>query len=96
MSKELVLKQIGAKIRELRVGKSISLVEFSDRLNIEYNNLIRIEKGRTNLTIGTLLKICRALRVNLSEVVNVEAGNFVHSKEEEENSFAPNERASPK
>lgn len=83
MSKELVLKQIGAKIRALRSGKNLSLVEFSDMLNIEYNNLIRIEKGRTNLTVGTLLKICRALRVNLPDVVSVEAGCFVQGEEED-------------
>jgi DNA-binding Xre family transcriptional regulator len=52
-------------------------------LNIEYNNLIRIEKGRTNLTVGTLLKICRALRVNLPDVVSVEAGCFVQGEEED-------------
>jgi DNA-binding Xre family transcriptional regulator len=31
----------------------------------------RIEKGKTNLTIGTLLKICEALNVKLSDIVNV-------------------------
>jgi transcriptional regulator with XRE-family HTH domain len=81
MCKEIVLKQIGVKIRRLRSDKNLSLVDFSDKLDIEYNNLIRIEKGRTNLTIGTLLKICRALHVNLSDVVNVEAGCFAQSEE---------------
>lgn len=53
-------------------------------LDIEYNNLIRIEKGRTNLTVGTLLKICKALRVNLSDVASVEAGCFAQGEEEED------------
>jgi transcriptional regulator with XRE-family HTH domain len=75
MDKEVVLKQIGLKIRELRKDKNLSLLEFSDKLDIEYNNLIRIEKGRTNMTIGTLLKISEVLEVNLSELVNVEAGS---------------------
>jgi transcriptional regulator with XRE-family HTH domain len=72
MNKEFVLKRIGLKIRELRKGKKISLLEFSDKLEIEYNNLIRIEKGRTNMTIGTLLKISEILEVSLSELVNIE------------------------
>ncbi|MDR0582596.1 MAG: helix-turn-helix domain-containing protein [Prevotellaceae bacterium] len=80
MSKELVLKEIGLKIREMRNVKNFSLVEFSDKLDIEYNNLIRIEKGRTNLTIGTLLKICQALDVNLPTLVDVEAGHFAKGK----------------
>ncbi|MDR3350248.1 MAG: helix-turn-helix domain-containing protein [Prevotellaceae bacterium] len=80
MNKEFVLKEIGLKIRKIRNEKNLSLVEFSDKLDIEYNNLIRIEKGRTNLTIGTLLKICEALDVNLTTIVDVEAGYFIKDK----------------
>ncbi|MDR2292174.1 MAG: helix-turn-helix domain-containing protein [Prevotellaceae bacterium] len=72
MDKETALIKIGLKIRELRQEKKMSITELSDRLEIEYNNLIRIEKGRTNFTIGTLLKVCRALDVNLVDIVNVE------------------------
>ena len=48
------------------------LQELSDKLDIEYNNLIRIEKGRTNFTIGTLLKIGKILNVKLVDIVDVE------------------------
>jgi transcriptional regulator with XRE-family HTH domain len=72
MDKDEVLNKIGLKIRELREEKKLSIQELSDELNIEYNNLIRIEKGRTNLTIGTLLKICLALNVKLIDIVNIE------------------------
>ena len=41
-------------------------------LDIEYNNLIRIEKGRTNPTIITLYKIGQALNVKLPEIVDVD------------------------
>lgn len=64
--------KIGLKIRELRNEQNLSIMELSDKLEIEYNNLIRIEKGRTNLTIGTLLKVCKALKVKLVDIVNVE------------------------
>ena len=72
MSKEELFKQIGLKIRELRERKNFSLQEFSDKIDIEYSNLIRIEKGRTNPTLGTLYKICQALNVKLIDIVNVE------------------------
>ncbi|MDR2125866.1 MAG: helix-turn-helix transcriptional regulator [Prevotellaceae bacterium] len=72
MNKEVILVKIGLKIREFRKEKNLSIMEFSDKLEIEYNNLIRIEKGRTNFTIGTLLKICKALDVKLVDIVNVE------------------------
>jgi transcriptional regulator with XRE-family HTH domain len=72
MDKEDLYRRIGLKIRELRMKKKLSLQEFSDKLDIEYNNLIRIEKGRTNPTIGTLFKICRILDVKLVDIVDVE------------------------
>ncbi|MDR1347534.1 MAG: helix-turn-helix domain-containing protein [Prevotellaceae bacterium] len=72
MDRETILMKIGLKIRELRNEQNLSIMELSDKLEIEYNNLIRIEKGRTNLTIGTLLKVCKALKVKLVDIVNVE------------------------
>jgi transcriptional regulator with XRE-family HTH domain len=73
MNKEFVLRAIGLKIRKLRNVKNLSLIEFSERLDVEYNNLIRIEKGRANMTINTLLKISNALGVDLSDLVNIDA-----------------------
>ncbi|MDR1552279.1 MAG: helix-turn-helix domain-containing protein [Prevotellaceae bacterium] len=72
MNKEAILIKIGLKIRELRKEKNLSITELSDKLEIEYNNLIRIEKGRTNFTVSTLLKICKALDVKLVDIVNVD------------------------
>lgn len=72
MGKEEVIKRIGLKIRELRECQGLSIMDLSDKLDIEYNNLIRIEKGRTNPTIVTLLKICEGLSVRLVDIVDVE------------------------
>jgi len=72
MDKENIYIKVGLKIRELRICKNLSIQEFSDKLDIEYNNLIRIEKGRTNPTLGTLYKICQILNVKLKEIVDVE------------------------
>ena len=72
MKKEDLLKNIGLKIRVVRLSQNISLQEFADIIDIEYNNLIRIEKGRTNPTITTLFKIPQALNVRLLELVDIE------------------------
>ena len=72
MKKEELFKGIGLKIREIRVCQNLSLQELADKLDIEYNNLIRIEKGRTNPTIGTLYGICQVLCVKLVDIVDVE------------------------
>jgi len=72
MGKEILLKRIGLKIRDLRKEQNLSIQELSDKLDIEYNNLIRIEKGRTNPTIATLYKISQTLHVKLTDIVDVE------------------------
>lgn len=72
IEKEELLAKIGLKIRELREAKNLSLQNLSDLCDFEKPNLIRIEKGRTNPTIGTLLKISRALEVDLVDIINVE------------------------
>jgi len=51
--------------------KPISQQDLAALCNFEKSNMNRIEAGRTNLTIGTLLKICEALEVKLADVVDV-------------------------
>jgi len=72
MKKEELFIKIGLKIREFRENQNLSLQEFADKIDIEYNNLIRIEKGRTNPTIGTLYKICQELNIKLIDILDVE------------------------
>ena len=69
--KELNIK-IGLKIRELRIEKNLSIQKFSDKLDVEYSNLIRIEKGRTNPTISTLYNIAQILDAKLTDTVDIE------------------------
>ncbi|MEG1388636.1 MAG: helix-turn-helix transcriptional regulator [Algoriella sp.] len=70
MDKEEVFKIVGGKIREERLRQNITITEFADRLDIEYNNLIRIEKGRTNPTLGTLYNICKNLKIPLKQIMD--------------------------
>lgn len=72
MDKEILKRKVGLKIRSIREGKNLSIMDLADMLDIEYNNLIRIEKGRTNPTIITLYKIGQALNVKLPEIVDVD------------------------
>lgn len=72
MDKEILKRNIGLRIRSIREDKNLSIMDLADMLDIEYNNLIRIEKGRTNPTIITLYKIGQALNVKLPEIVDVD------------------------
>jgi transcriptional regulator with XRE-family HTH domain len=72
MNNSELFSKIGFKIRYIRENKGIKLIELSDIVNIEYQNLIRIEKGRTNVTIATLYKLSTGLKTKLTELVDIE------------------------
>lgn len=72
MNSDQILKNIGARIREIREDNGISQQDLASVCNFEKANMSRIEAGRTNFTISTLFKISQALNVSLSELVDVE------------------------
>ncbi len=72
MEKDEALKKIGLKIKQLRDERKISQQDLGAVCNFEKSSMSRIESGRTNLTVGTLLKIGSALNVKLVDIVDVE------------------------
>lgn len=69
LDKEVSLKEIGLKIKALRKERNLTLMDFSVLSSIDYSNIARLEGGRTNLTIGTLVRIANALNVSLRELM---------------------------
>lgn len=62
------IKQIGFNIKRIRQSKKLTQLDLAAFLNIEDSALRRIENGRTNPTIKTLLKISKALNVNINDL----------------------------
>ena len=71
MNSEQILKKIGARIKEIRELKNISQQDLAASCNFEKANMSRIEAGRTNFTISTLLKISSALNTTIADLVDV-------------------------
>lgn len=74
MEKSELLKIVGKKIQEIRVGKGLSQVDLVGLIegNIDTTNISRIESGRTNPTLYNLYRISQALDVPLANLVNLE------------------------
>jgi transcriptional regulator with XRE-family HTH domain len=72
MNKNQILIYIGLKIKKLREERNIPQQDLAAACNFEKSNMSRIEAGRSNLTIGTLIKICEALNVKLIDIMDVE------------------------
>lgn len=58
---------IGLAVSSLRNSREISIEILSHEINIEKKYLWMIEKGKTNITINTLVKICNFFEMSLSE-----------------------------
>jgi putative transcriptional regulator len=65
------LKEIGKNISTIRRKKGLTQLDLASACGMETNSLGRIENGRTNPTVKTLLKLAKALDVKLTELVKL-------------------------
>lgn len=68
MSEKDFLILIGKNITKFRKQKGITSKELGYQCDMEKSNLIPIEKGRINVTISTLVKIAKALDIEVTDL----------------------------
>ena len=72
MTEEELLKCVGKNIKKYRVQKGILQQDLAAICNMEIPNMSRIENGRTNPTLKTLLKISTSLGVKIADLLSPE------------------------
>lgn len=60
------LIEIGKMIRDARERQEVSQAALAEKIRMHRENVIRLEKGRVNLTVETLMRISEGLGVDLS------------------------------
>ena len=68
-AKHTVLTDIGSKIRKKRKALGWTMMDLSFETEIDYRQIGRIERGETNFTVLTLLRIVKALGMNLKDII---------------------------
>lgn len=58
------LKEVGARIKEVRKKRKMSQVELAEKINISISHLCDIETGRTNFGVDIFMRITEALQVS--------------------------------
>lgn len=61
-------KKVGERIRKIRTEKNIRQVDLALLCDLDKQNMNQIEKIGLNLTLSTLLKITKALNVEMADV----------------------------
>jgi transcriptional regulator with XRE-family HTH domain len=61
LNEQNVIKAFGAKVRELRKNRNISMQHLANIAEIELSQIYRIEKGMINPKLTTIISIAKAL-----------------------------------
>jgi transcriptional regulator with XRE-family HTH domain len=66
-------EQAGRAVRKLRLGKGWTLAQLSERSGVPLSTLSKLELGQVSLSYEKLVRLCRALGVDLEKFVRHEA-----------------------
>lgn len=67
---KLLLEKFGNHVRSIRVSKKLTYRKLATQCNIDFSNLRRIEQGKLNVTLITILELAKGLDVTASELLN--------------------------
>lgn len=72
VEKSVFLKDIGKRIRKVRLAKNLTQLDLVSRIDgeVDPTNISRIESGRTNPTIFTLHKLAEAMEVSVVQLLD--------------------------
>lgn len=79
-----LLKAIGERLKQLRVGSGYSLKEFAKIACIDRDSYSRVEKGERNASIGLLCNIASGLDIKPSKIFDDNYMNILEKHEERE------------
>jgi transcriptional regulator with XRE-family HTH domain len=63
------LEHFGARLKELRLKKGMTLEQLAFEADIELSQVHRVEKGKINPTLTTLMALAKGLGITLSELL---------------------------
>jgi len=63
-AKEKILSQFATNLKKLREEQGISIRELAVRSDLEYTQVQRIEKGKVNIALTTLIALSNGLGVS--------------------------------
>ena len=69
MDKDIELKKLGERVREIREGKNLTQFELATLINKDQQSIQRLEKGKINPSYIYLLEVCKGLEVELKDIL---------------------------
>jgi len=69
MQEDVLLSELGARIRMIRLTKSMTQNQLALNCNFEKSSMSKIESGQVNLSYITLYRISKGLNVPIRELL---------------------------
>jgi transcriptional regulator with XRE-family HTH domain len=63
-------RQFGEHLEEIRKSKRLSLRNVADMCSLDNSNISKIEKGKLNITLATIIELARGLGVHPKELLD--------------------------
>ena len=74
-NKDSFLKMLGLRVREIRKFRKLSLRQLAMHCDIDYSDIGKIEKGKRNIQLSTILELSKGLKVHPKELFNFDFDN---------------------
>jgi HTH-type transcriptional regulator/antitoxin HipB len=63
---ELKIEMLAEEIKTLRISKNLTQDQLGELVGVQRAQISKLENGKSNITIGTLLKVMNALNAKVS------------------------------
>jgi transcriptional regulator with XRE-family HTH domain len=64
------LIKFGQHLQSIRKSKNLSLRKLAAKCNIEHREIVRYEKGETNMSFNTLIELSKGLEIPLKDLMD--------------------------
>jgi len=65
-----IISAFGKRLREIRERNGLSLRGLADLVDMDHSTIHRIEAGRNNPGLTTIIALARALDINIAELLH--------------------------
>lgn len=73
---EIAKIKFGENLRNLRESKNISLLKLSYNCSIDESKISKIEHGKFNITLSTILELAKGLEVHPKKLFDFDVNNM--------------------
>lgn len=69
---QIIKKHFGENLQKIRKSKKLSLLKLSYNCSLDESNISKIEHGKYNVTLGTIMELAKGLDVPAKKLLDFE------------------------